>query len=768
MPLLRRSKWSLLPPPRDVTDDQLVYCIKFTGEVFVNYEDYLQRVSEYICGQWTCELTGKSSLAYEDALESERIATEKLNEFPETHIEPVVRMLHHAHGNIESIVDKVYGRYKRELCVGEKVQYKLPGTKKNVTVVVAKVHIIPVVEKSPSPVPVPEVKPEVSVKSNGVDSMDVDEPVPSVTSTSEEELKVVPKAVKKPTNTYEYEVRLPKNVTKRIPENSLSRKRIPITRRLLHNFIKNSADHEPYPGAPWVAKDKYVKMFRLPTSLDAASTAAKAKYEDRQFRKKKEEEEKAKAQEAQEEKRAIEKKEKKRVEVQEIRYPIEDKELPLDPDLDDMPIMATDFMVGQENVSLLLQAYHFLHSFHNVIALAPFSFDDWEKAICHASTNGSQDPRTAVSALIKETLSALLDFLINNLSEEDATLDNKEQVADIINMRNASWADALQLWVDYRNVTPDASLTLPDCLQNIIVARGLTYSIRDTLEVIMYLCYEVASLDEFRNHIDELRNELKALNTQRRSEVSEYRKRMREEEKERRLQNAEEESDSVSDSDSESSSDSNDEENANERQKTDPALIAKAHSSRREMLEYKRMMREMEEAQKRKEAEKEAEIRAIQLKERNEIAQERKRKELEKQEMERKEAQYNTDVQRLAVFRQRSLGKDKNFRTYWLIDKSRIHIETPEGKWGYLYTVPEVIQLINHLNIKGTRECHLRSSLTMCFKSICAEMKRRVEDDKREEDSRRSSRLQVKSKEHGFMHYTNSLRDANESYNWES
>ncbi|KNC84640.1 hypothetical protein SARC_03131, partial [Sphaeroforma arctica JP610] len=179
MPLLKRTKWDLLPMPTDIPDEQMVYCIKFTGEVFVDYEAYLERVYEYMCGQWTCALTGKTGFSYEEALENERVAAEKLNQFPETHLKPVLEAVHHAVGNIESVVDMVYNRYKRELCVDEKVQYRAPGAKSLQATVVTGVHIVPTTKsQAPSPAPempdaVEDIKAEATVIANRNNANDV-------------------------------------------------------------------------------------------------------------------------------------------------------------------------------------------------------------------------------------------------------------------------------------------------------------------------------------------------------------------------------------------------------------------------------------------------------------------------------------------------------------------------------------------------------------------------------------------------------------------
>ena len=50
---------------------------------------YRQRV-------WTCKVTGKTNLTYEEALVSEQRAAEKVQKFPEEFIEPVLRTVQYS------------------------------------------------------------------------------------------------------------------------------------------------------------------------------------------------------------------------------------------------------------------------------------------------------------------------------------------------------------------------------------------------------------------------------------------------------------------------------------------------------------------------------------------------------------------------------------------------------------------------------------------------------------------------------------------------
>jgi hypothetical protein len=53
----------------------------------------LERINHYRQRVWVCKVSGKTNLTYEEALVSERRATEKVQHFPKELIGPVLRMV---------------------------------------------------------------------------------------------------------------------------------------------------------------------------------------------------------------------------------------------------------------------------------------------------------------------------------------------------------------------------------------------------------------------------------------------------------------------------------------------------------------------------------------------------------------------------------------------------------------------------------------------------------------------------------------------------
>ncbi|KAJ7001072.1 hypothetical protein NC653_011491 [Populus alba x Populus x berolinensis] len=93
MPLLKKKPFTLLEPPKDLEPNELVYQVRFTKEMFRDYEVYLNRINLYRQRFWTCKVSGKGNLTYEEALVSEKHAAEKVPEIPKELMTPALRTI---------------------------------------------------------------------------------------------------------------------------------------------------------------------------------------------------------------------------------------------------------------------------------------------------------------------------------------------------------------------------------------------------------------------------------------------------------------------------------------------------------------------------------------------------------------------------------------------------------------------------------------------------------------------------------------------------
>ena len=108
MPTLKRKPYTpsdVVSPSVLTTPDALVYQIRFTGEVFSFYEDYIARLTLYRERVWACARTGKSNLTYEEAAISERRATATIEAFPDSLHAPVLRLVQHSTSETQALLD---------------------------------------------------------------------------------------------------------------------------------------------------------------------------------------------------------------------------------------------------------------------------------------------------------------------------------------------------------------------------------------------------------------------------------------------------------------------------------------------------------------------------------------------------------------------------------------------------------------------------------------------------------------------------------------
>ena len=96
-------------------DEEVFYC-EATKEVFRDYEEFFERT--ILCNSlvWSCSITGKTNLTFEEALECEKQARKRLGNIPKPLKRGLLWLADHAQrGRISDLVDDVYvfasGRY---------------------------------------------------------------------------------------------------------------------------------------------------------------------------------------------------------------------------------------------------------------------------------------------------------------------------------------------------------------------------------------------------------------------------------------------------------------------------------------------------------------------------------------------------------------------------------------------------------------------------------------------------------------------------------
>ena len=126
MPLLRKKPFARVKPPSSLrADDEVFYC-ELTGEVFVDYEAFYQRM--ILCNSlvWSCEHSGKPNLTYKEALDSEEQILKSVRNFPTPLKYAVLMLVHHTRrSKIQVITDEIFDYIKNRFQKDEKVEVKL-------------------------------------------------------------------------------------------------------------------------------------------------------------------------------------------------------------------------------------------------------------------------------------------------------------------------------------------------------------------------------------------------------------------------------------------------------------------------------------------------------------------------------------------------------------------------------------------------------------------------------------------------------------------
>eukprot|EP01135_Chromosphaera_perkinsii_P005908 Nk52_evm3s371 gene=Nk52_evmTU3s371 len=418
MPLLKRKPYKVTADvPKHLDDDDAVFYIRFTNEVFVDYEAYINKLNSYRSRQWACKTTGKTNLTFEEALESEHAYSKSLARFPETHLKEVLRCIQYSTLRGDQLVESIFTKFSKQYLPNEHIQYVDENGEVNEDCVV------------------------VSLRKSAIGDID-----------GESESKNMA------TSNLTYEIRIPKKEgTIWATEGTVSRKKHPLQKEMIRRFIRECSTRDTWVGAPFVVKAEYVKKHQLEgIEYPRELLEQKAKFEQRaKLKREREEEEEAdkesgkgpvakrrrKLPKSEEELQKI-KEEKQRVLEEErrkrkIRYPIEDTLLSDDDEHLKFPRLATDFVVPEEFVGLTIMVSEFVCMFTKVLKVTPFAPEDFANALIsdcaqndpflstvvtrtseiRYSRNNNVGTLSGLCTLIEETLCGLINCIFGELED---------------------------------------------------------------------------------------------------------------------------------------------------------------------------------------------------------------------------------------------------------------------------------------------------------------------------------------------------------------
>ncbi|KAI3435422.1 uncharacterized protein J3R85_006019 [Psidium guajava] len=711
MPLYKRKPFSLVEVPNDLDPKELVFQIRFTKEIFRDYQGYLNRINLYRQRLWTCKISGKSNLTYEEALVSEKHAIEKVQQFPQELVAPMLSIIQFSMLPLRDLADKILLKLQECLFAGLEL-YGRKETGVFLCRIIKTLH----------------------------------------DSTGKKQYKIA--RLDKDKEVLGYDL---------VYDEDLIKRKLPFSREMVKSFIREST----YRNAPWVLhgrlSEKHGISTHLPDELKSkfyVQNGTLISY--KKNRKNGEEEmdgkdesgknkgkkrtEREKVGASQMEERS-EKETLKRLEA--IKYPIEDllvQPCPDDPIFTERPSPSRDFKVPMDCVGELLMIWDFCSSFSRLLHLSPFSLEDFENAVCHKESN---------LTLIVECHSALLRLLIKDNGEYASTIVKRKRKSKITLI---TWSEYLCDFLD-RNNSPKFRPYMAT------IKRG-HYGLLDThakLEIFGELLNCALETDLIREQLDEYIGQWQKIGSTRRGEALEEAKRRREEQE--RLK-AESKVNGFTNGNGLDGSGNNLGVLVNSTHNKQNGL---AESEKTDHVSKKRKRTKKH---KGKDEHKLEDVQHISKKEAQKIALKHtetvEREEIEMSSKEQRKQHYETEMEKRFI-RTNPLGKDKHHNRYWWFRRDgRIFIESLDHKmWGYYGTKEELDALMGSLNRKGERERSLQTQLEKFYGKICSGLQKRSKHsaDKialEEAVLRRSTRVRAPPRDNpadAFLRYVNKWKE---------
>lgn len=721
MPLYKRKPFSLVEVPNDLDPKELVFQIRFTKEIFRDYQGYLNRINLYRQRLWTCKISGKSYLTYEEALVSEKRAIEKVQQFPQELVAPMLSIIQFSMLPLRDLADKILLKLQECLFAGLEL-YGRKETGVFLCRIIKTLH----------------------------------------DSTGKKQYKIA--RLDKDKEVLGYDL---------VYDEDLIKRKLPFSREMVKSFIREST----YRNAPWVLhgrlSEKHGISTHLPDELKSkfyVQNGTLISY--KKNRKNGEEEmdgkdesgknkgkkrtEREKVGASQMEERS-EKETLKRLEA--IKYPIEDllvQPCPDDPIFTERPSPSRDFKVPMDCVGELLMIWDFCSSFSRLLHLSPFSLEDFENAVCHKESN---------LTLIVECHSALLRLLIKDNGEYASTIVKRKRKSKITLI---TWSEYLCDFLD-RNNSPKFRPYMAT------IKRG-HYGLLDThakLEIFGELLNCALETDLIREQLDEYIGQWQKIGSTRRGEALEEAKRRREEQERLKAESKVNGFTNGNGLDGSGNnlgvlvnSTHNKQNGLAESEKTDHV------SKKRESSQTDDALRKRTKKHKGKDEHKLEDVQHISKKEAQKIALKHtetvEREEIEMSSKEQRKQHYETEMEKRFI-RTNPLGKDKHHNRYWWFRRDgRIFIESLDHKmWGYYGTKEELDALMGSLNRKGERERSLQTQLEKFYGKICSGLQKRSKHsaDKialEEAVLRRSTRVRAPPRDNpadAFLRYVNKWKE---------
>ncbi|KAI4945279.1 hypothetical protein J4E86_009166 [Alternaria arbusti] len=249
--LYKRKPVKFEPLPKNLDDSTEVWHIEQTGEVFTDYERFLERFDFYQQRSFTCQATGHSGYTYFEAQESEvgstsilvkadeevtSVQTEASKEinsiFPDGLRSPVLHYVQFQdHHRMDDLVNDVYDHFKEHFMLNDRVSVEGDHSRRFGKIT-------------------------------------------EITDSSRLHSMFSGQSMDDNIRTYTYVITMEdsgETVTK-YKASELQRDRKTYSKLILKAFLRNALKRESWIGAPWMVKDSLAKRYDIPTKLPDKKT----------------------------------------------------------------------------------------------------------------------------------------------------------------------------------------------------------------------------------------------------------------------------------------------------------------------------------------------------------------------------------------------------------------------------------------------------------------------------------------------------------------
>ncbi|KAI8535401.1 hypothetical protein RHMOL_Rhmol10G0171000 [Rhododendron molle] len=720
MPLCKRKPFPLVERPQDLKPQELVFLVRLTKEIFRDYGEYMNRINLYCQRVWTCKVTGKTNLTFEEALASEKQAMEKVQQFPKELVAPVLHDVQFSMLTLKDLANKIATKLQENLTEGTELYGKT-----NNRVYPCKIIKVLVEEADRTQYEVVWLDKDKKITGNAVVNVE-----------------------------------------------DLVRKKLPFSREVLKSFIREST----YRSVPWVLHDNLARKHGISTDPPEELRSKVSFQEGRVviIRKRSVKEEDVQNNGGGEVLRKCKRKKlgkenleslipEKNSEKEPVKYPIDDllvEPASNDPVFTERPSPSRDFNVPMECVGDLLMTWDFYSSFCRLLNLWPFSLDDFENALCHKESN---------LILIVESHLAILRLLIKDNGDYTLAIQKKNRKPKITLI---TWTEYL---CDFLEMVDVAQLS-----NHMTTIRRGHYGLLDIhakLGILQVLVAQALNTNLIRKKLDEYVEQQQVLASTRREEaLEEGRKKRQDKELLKAGSHGKEiiegrSGESVGSSSNTMVHGNYSKQNgyvADKRNK-DAVSTPGKHALKNilkgqvdtTMRRYGKQQKvddkatvDIKKGSAKKGAQKLTGDDGYKAMDRSKEC----RKEYLEREMEKR------------FIRTNPMGKDKNYNRYWFFKRDgRIFIESSDSaQWGYYSTKEELDVFMGSLNRKGERERALKKQLDKYYTRICLELQKRSKEVAHkiaidEAVLRRSTRVRAPPRKYNpavaFLRYINKWKE---------